>query len=203
MAIKIVINEKVIYLISKAEDFEKNISGSLFVEFITPQQINKAIELFEHDHKHHSLFILYPQVQELLEAIKENYKFIEAAGGVVKNTDGKTLMILRHSKWDLPKGKLEKGESPEQGALREVEEECGVHHLQLGTFIRHTYHIYTLNNRRHLKKTWWFNMHYSGNETLVPQTEESITDVRWMNDKEVKTALTNSYETIIDVINNH
>ena len=55
---------------------------------------------------------------------------VEAAGGyVVRRTPKgnlKVLTIFRRGLWDLPKGKLDPGESPEKGAVREVSEEVGI-----------------------------------------------------------------------------
>jgi 8-oxo-dGTP diphosphatase len=52
---------------------------------------------------------------------------VEAAGGVVER-DGLIAVVHRprYDDWSLPKGKLEAGESFEQAALREVEEETGL-----------------------------------------------------------------------------
>src|SRR4051794_41798920 len=52
---------------------------------------------------------------------------IRAAGGVVVD-NGRIAIVHRpkHGDWSLPKGKLDPGETWEQAALREVEEECGV-----------------------------------------------------------------------------
>src|SRR5918998_4427047 len=53
---------------------------------------------------------------------------IEAAGGVVTGDDGRVLLVHRprYDDWTLPKGKLDAGESFEDAALREVEEETGL-----------------------------------------------------------------------------
>jgi 8-oxo-dGTP pyrophosphatase MutT (NUDIX family) len=53
---------------------------------------------------------------------------IQAAGGVVVRADGHVAVVHRprYDDWTLPKGKLEPGESFEQAALREVEEETGL-----------------------------------------------------------------------------
>ena len=63
---------------------------------------------------------------ELLSLFKSNFRYIEAAGGFIKNEEGENLFIFRREKWDLPKGKLELGETPEVAALREVSEETGL-----------------------------------------------------------------------------
>lgn len=128
------------------------------------------------------------------------FELIEAAGGIVQNPNGDILMILRNHKWDLPKGKLEPGETIECCALREVEEECAIQNLTLGEFCAHTYHIYTIMGRCVLKKTWWWNMHHSGQGTLKPQTEEGITQVKWVNQAQMADCLQNSYSTIRDLL---
>ena len=53
---------------------------------------------------------------------------VEAAGGVVVDGDGRVCLVHRprYDDWSLPKGKLDAGESFEQAALREVEEETGL-----------------------------------------------------------------------------
>jgi 8-oxo-dGTP pyrophosphatase MutT (NUDIX family) len=107
--------------------------------------------------------------------------------------------MYRLGKWDLPKGKLEKNEKFETAAIREVEEECNVQ-AELGNKICTTYHTYTHKNKLVLKKTRWYAMktHFSG--TLIPQTDEGIEKVEWMNEKKQIQALTNTYSSIRYVI---
>ena len=69
-------------------------------------------------------------------------KKIIAAGGLVLNEKNELLMIFRRNKWDLPKGKLDEGESIEACALREVKEETGLQKLKLEKFIDITFHDY-------------------------------------------------------------
>ncbi len=54
-------------------------------------------------------------------------KRVDAAGGVVVR-DGMVCVVHRprYDDWSLPKGKLDRGETFEQAALREVEEETGL-----------------------------------------------------------------------------
>ena len=58
---------------------------------------------------------------------------IEAAGGAVWRVSGRDRLKVvlihrpRYNDWSLPKGKLERGETAVQAALREVREETGVH----------------------------------------------------------------------------
>jgi 8-oxo-dGTP diphosphatase len=53
---------------------------------------------------------------------------VQAAGGVVLDEDGRVALVHRpkYDDWTLPKGKLYPGESFEEAALREVEEETGL-----------------------------------------------------------------------------
>ena len=90
----------------------------------------------------------------------------------------------------MPKGKIEKGESREVAAVREVEEECGISNLQLKDFLNATYHIYTeRDGKKILKTTYWFEMFYAGNEKPKPQIEEGINEVGWKNDVEIESQI--------------
>ena len=122
---------------------------------------------------------------------------VEAAGGLVQNNKGEFLFIYRLNKWDLPKGKMEYDESPQETAIREVEEECGIKNLSIIRKLPLTFHTYILNQKRKLKKTHWFLMHTDYSEKLVPQLEEDIREARWMNEEEIRTVvLTNTYSSI-------
>jgi len=131
-----------------------------------------------------------------LEEIKTHFKYIKAAGGLVYNAKSELLVIQRLGVPDLPKGKMEKGETPEQSALREVEEECGVSDLEIVEAVESSYHIYSFKNRFVLKKTYWFTMKYRGEEELVPQTEEDITDVFWSEESRRKELADKTYASL-------
>lgn len=146
------------------------------------------------------IFLNSNNVKALWELFSEQFKLIEAAGGKVSNPEGKLLFIYRLGKWDLPKGKMEAGETPSQSALREVEEECGISNLKLGKELTPTYHIYVQKERLYLKRTYWFEMAYSGNENLVPQTEEGIEEVIWIESDNLKDQLQNTYNSLKGII---
>ena len=137
----------------------------------------------------------------VIQAIKADYTIIKAAGGLVLN-EGEVLMIWRLKKWDLPKGKLDKGEKPKKAAIREVEEECNVK-VMLGKKICHTWHTYKKNGSRILKKTYWYRMYCVDDSKMKPQLEENIEDLRWMDESELKEALYNSYPSIRDVFRHY
>ena len=139
-------------------------------------------------------------LMDIIDFFKEKHYYIEAAGGLIKR-DERYLFILRHNLWDLPKGKLEKGESFEQAAIRECEEECAVKNLFIDKAINSTFHIYPYKSSFALKQSYWFTMHTNYAEKLTPQIAEQITDVQWFNLDEIKKiVLPKTYYTIRDVI---
>jgi len=132
------------------------------------------------------------------EKIKGHYKVIKAAGGVVVK-DGKWLLMYRRKKWDLPKGKLDKGENSKTAAVREIEEETGVKAI-IRDKICTTWHTYTLNNNRILKRTKWYLFDCLDDSAMKPQAEEQIEKLDWYSKSESKSILINSYSSIRYVI---
>jgi len=132
----------------------------------------------------------------------EKYTLVLAAGGLVKKND-KFLFIKRLGKWDIPKGKLEKLETPQQGAIREVEEECGINNLTIEQLIITTYHTYTEKNKQILKKTYWYAMNYQGNEEIIVQSQEGITKGKWLKKKKLDKIRNNTYESILEVLDTY
>lgn len=139
-------------------------------------------------------------VNVLFENFKNHFKYIEAAGGVVKNTDDEFLLIKRFDIWDLPKGKIEKKENPQDGAVREVMEETAVKNLDVEKKLPSTYHIYLHNEKYILKKTHWFLMGTKFEGSLVPQINEGITDAVWVIREKSLKALAGSYRSIKDIL---
>ncbi|MEP6846157.1 MAG: NUDIX domain-containing protein [Panacibacter sp.] len=127
---------------------------------------------------------------------------IIAAGGLVTNEHNELLMIFRRGKWDLPKGKLDDGETITQCAAREVEEETGMRNLELGNFIGLTFHEYFDKwiNDDAIKETHWYAMKVKGSPTPTPQAEEHIEKIIWAGDAAIKECLKNSYQNIEDII---
>ncbi|PCE63611.1 NUDIX hydrolase [Sediminicola luteus] len=119
-----------------------------------------------------------------------------AAGGVVRNPKGKILFIKRNGRWDLPKGKVDKGESWQAAAVREVEEETGVADIELLHFIQTTYHILERKGVKKLKEVHWYHMQTNFSGDLVPQLDEGITKVKWKGPKKTRKALRNTYANI-------
>jgi 8-oxo-(d)GTP phosphatase len=141
-----------------------------------------------------SVTILTENKKEVKDFIKSRFTVIKAAGGVVTKGQ-RILFIFRLGKWDLPKGKFDKGETPQECALREVEEECAIK-VKLGPEICKTWHTYTHNRKSILKKTYWYTMENLNDSTMRPQKEEGIDEIRWLTHHEAKVALINSYPSM-------
>lgn len=133
-----------------------------------------------------------------------NFRIIKAAGGIVfnLNSPNEILMIYRLGKWDLPKGKIDKGEGVRTAALREVEEECGVKKLKITRKLRHTFHLYQIKGEWVLKQTSWFMMSCADKTILKPQGEEGIEKAEWVSPKKLAGYLPLSYTSIADLIKN-
>ena len=130
----------------------------------------------------------------------QEYTMIQAAGGLVFNKENQLLTIKRNGLWDLPKGKIEKHEDQRAAALREVMEETGINMINIADKIGETFHAYYEDEAILLKVTHWYKMNNSGNNTLKPQTEEGISEVKfadlnWFNTPEFTT-----YNSIKDII---
>ncbi len=108
-----------------------------------------------------------------------DFKKIDAAGGLVRRKE-KFLLIKRKGLWDIPKGKIDKGESKEEAAVREIEEECGINGPKIESKLVTTYHTMKFRGRPALKKTYWYMMKYKGSKDTAPQLNEGITKAKWM-----------------------
>ncbi|MBU3050232.1 NUDIX domain-containing protein, partial [Chryseobacterium indologenes] len=148
--------------------------------------LEMALDLLENTSVQ-ELNIFGENIDEIWSEFQKLFRIIEAAGGLVNNPQGETLFIKRLGKWDLPKGKMEKGESREESAVREIEEETGLKEVELVKFINTTYHIYIeRNGEKILKCTHWFEMNFDGEDTSKPQIEEGITEVAWKNISQIE-----------------
>jgi 8-oxo-dGTP pyrophosphatase MutT (NUDIX family) len=143
--------------------------------------------------------IYFKDVDFLFSQFASLFIIIKAAGGLVFRSDGRLLLIFRRGKWDLPKGKQEKGESWEETALREVSEETNLDDLHMNSHITDTYHVYYMGNNAILKQTHWYHMISDGKDKLIPQVKEDITDVLWVKPEELSNYSMNTYESINEV----
>ena len=146
------------------------------------------------------ILLIHPEPDMFLKIFRSAFKEIPAAGGVVFS--GKmVLFIYRNGKWDLPKGKIDTGEKPEEAAIREVAEECGIYGHKIVKPLMSTFHIYSLpsvdsKSQWIFKETYWFEMDYNGPLAGVPQSGEGITEVRWIHTDDLKEVFGNTYENL-------
>ena len=187
---KVFVNDKPLFLtneIAKETDFQLFLLESVDIEQLIVKMFNNKIK---------KAYLYYPDEKEILKKVKEKIPVKKAGGGLVYNKKGEVLFIYRNGKWDLPKGGCDKGEEIEDCSIREVEEETGVRQLTITNRLQKTYHIFKRNGVYRLKITHWFEMKTDFDGELIPQANEGIEKVAWLNPEEIKVALQNSYENI-------
>ncbi|MES2592455.1 MAG: NUDIX domain-containing protein [Bacteroidota bacterium] len=197
--IKIFSPHKTIYLIDNQTFFKKHKNSVIVPVQSRDEMISKYNELIK-ENSLNEIYFFNENSEKLLKHFTAMFRVIEAAGGLVKNGNGEWLFIFRNGKWDLPKGKIEKKEGVEEAATREVEEECGIDGLKIIKKLTSTYHIYFMEEKAILKKTYWFEMNCNDESTLIPQTEEGITDVKWIAPDKLAKVFANTYESVKEVI---
>ena len=187
---KVFVNDKPLFLtneVAKETDFQLFLLESVDIEQLIIKMFNNKIS---------KAYLYYPDEKEILKKVKEKIPVKKAGGGLVYNKNGDVLFIFRNGKWDLPKGGTERGEEIEETSLREVEEETGVTGLKITRKLQKTYHVFKRNGTYRLKITHWFEMTTNFEGTPIPQANEGIEKVAWLNPSEIKQALNNSYENI-------
>lgn len=173
----------------------------LFHKFYDTDELYRLISSFQEDKSMSSINIYGPDIKHLWRIFRIYFTEVEAAGGLVKHSSGKYLFIERRGKWDLPKGHIEKGESPENCALREVNEECSITGLIIIKPLEPSYHTYSWEGISYLKKTHWFLMDYQGDLISEPQVSEGITNVAWLFPDEISQIKSLAWLSLADLIN--
>lgn len=179
---KIYINEKPIILAATADVAQMPKSGKTLLGIYRGKVklLHQFIDTFEKNNPYDGAIISADDKAQLMEDFQGLFKIVSAAGGVVHNPQGEILMIYRRGSWDLPKGKIDKGEATDAAAVREVCEETGIQNVDIRDFITTTYHTYEQKGKRILKPTYWYNMQTTDTQ-LIPQTEEDIEQAVWMS----------------------
>jgi len=196
---KVFFNERTVYF---GDDFSRAFARhkGLFYKYNNIHELSELLGMFAALNQINSLYIFHDDIVMLFEEFKACFHVIEAGGGLVLNEQGEFLSIFRNGVWDLPKGKLEKGEDFAGAALREAEEETGLRGLQIVEPLMSTYHTYILDGKHILKKTRWFEMRYAEKEAPVLQTEEGIADYSWVTPGRTGKIRENSHASILDVL---
>ena len=185
---KVFINKLSIILTFKNKSLSQE--NSFLLSSITLNEILKKVR------KHKKIFLYHPKKSELLKVFKSKIKVIFASGGIVKNDNNQILFIYRRGKWDLPKGKAEKGESIRETAVREVIEETGIEKLKIDNYFSNTFHIVRNNKKYFLKETSWFLMSSNFKGKLKPQLNEGIKSVKWKTFDDAKKIKKKTYGNI-------
>ncbi len=177
---KIHINETPLLLLEPQEAAQYVPSEAHLIARYTgkPKHILQYVDLLEKNRRFQQVILYYDTLDQLWNDFQSHFERVEAAGGVVRNPDGQVLVIFRRGFWDLPKGKIDAGESPEEAAVREVKEETGLNQVVRQDLLMPTYHTYREKGRRILKCTHWYGMD-STQEELKPQAEENIELAEW------------------------
>ena len=182
-------------IISSSETL--NQSG-LQIESLDKEAIQTALSVLK-TANHQELIYINPDEEKALEGLKKGFTVLQAAGGLAYTPAQEVLLIFRRGKWDLPKGKLDEGESIETCATREVEEETGLQHVVLEDLIQRTYHTYQENGMDILKETFWYYMK-AQKQDLQPQTDEDIQECRWVPKQEIASYFNNMQPSVKDVL---
>lgn len=199
---KIFLNDREIVISSQATESSDN-TEIVSAEGFTIDTIKNWFSEFHQKSNHAVLF--HPNPEELMtNSFIPTFRLIQAGGGVVIR-NSKLLFIFRNEKWDLPKGKIDNGETPEQAAIREVAEECEITGHSIARQLPPTFHIYQSPYKNDfgqwiLKKTFWFEMSYYGTENGTPETSENITEIRWFEKEELGEIMNNTYKNLEEII---
>lgn len=196
--IRIHYNQHTLIICEPGQDLLQDPNGVLWFSQEV-DSLRSVPEFFEAHPAIERLYLPTRHQQEVFEKIARLHHQIHAAGGLVSNLQGDYLLIHRLGKWDLPKGKQEPGEDIRQTALREVEEECGLHALQLTAPLCTTYHTYRMDGKICFKHTHWFSMQTASQTPLTPQTEEDITQAIWVAPQDLAQPLANTFPSILEV----
>lgn len=202
MYLKIYFGDKPLFLCDAVDETLQpyiHHDDAMFIDELNSHTVKTMIHEMELEKIHAGVFY-HSNLEELRKAFYKKFTIIQAAGGLVQNEKNKILMIFRRGKWDLPKGKLDKGEKLEDCAVREVEEETGLQQVQLRSPLLVTYHTYHEGARFILKESHWYTMQVKGEQQLVPQTMEGITEVRWVTPAETKKLFPETYPSVVDVL---
>lgn len=178
------------------ENVEESLEVNLVINILNKELVKTLLSYLKKEKEPQVIHVPDPEGFDIFCSF---LKLVRAAGGLTFNTDDKLLLIRRNNLWDLPKGKLDKGEDPMDGAIREVEEECSISGLTISDHLTTTYHVY-YDDKWLLKRTEWYVMQSTLWRNAKPQLKENITEVKWVNFHELDIELLGTYLSIKEVL---
>lgn len=202
MYIKVYFDDKPLFLCDKIDEVIEPFihhDDAIFIDELNSHTIKTIIHEMQQSQVHAGVFF-HSDLDALKQAFFKKFTLVTAAGGLVQNEKKEYLLIFRRGKWDLPKGKLDKGEKLEDCAIREIEEETGLKEVKLIKPLCVTYHTYHEGARFILKDSHWYIMKVKGSQQLVPQTEEDIHEIRWVKKTGLAEYMKISYPSVADVL---
>ena len=205
---KLFINNKIVYLCQNPSFVDNLMHEEFIIEpYTSKENFASTLKVILSDVNQNNLILFNADVEKVFKEVCANFICIEAAGGAVENNKGEILLIHRRGFWDLPKGKIENGETIEAAAVREVEEETGLTNVHITKPVRFkklnniaTYHSYMIDDKLALKVSHWFEMQTDFEGDLIPQTEEDIEQAIWVKRADIPKYFDNMYTSIIDVL---
>lgn len=202
MYIKVYFDDKPLFLCDKIDEVIEPFihhDDAIFIDELNSHTIKTIVHEMQQSQVHAGVFF-HSDLDALKQAFFKKFTLVTAAGGLVQNEKKEYLLIFRRGKWDLPKGKLDKGEKLEDCAIREIEEETGLKEVKLIKPLCVTYHTYHEGARFILKDSHWYIMKVKGYQQLVPQTEEDIHEIRWVKKTGLAEYMKISYPSVADVL---
>jgi 8-oxo-dGTP pyrophosphatase MutT (NUDIX family) len=202
MYVKIYFNDKPLFLCDMLTDEIRAYArhdDAVLIDELTPPAVNSMIHEMRREKVHAGIFI-HPDLPTLKKAFWKKFILVQAAGGLISNGESEWLFIQRRGKWDLPKGKLDPGETLEQCAVREVGEETGLKKVRSESPLVVTYHTYDESGHHILKETHWYRMTASPDQAVRPQVEEQITELVWAGRDRIPDLTKNTFPSIMDVL---
>ena len=202
MFIKIYFDDKPLFLCDEINEVINEYvhhDDAVFIDELNSHTAKAMIHEMQQPKIHAGVFF-HENLENLKKEFLKKFTFIRAAGGLVTNEKGEVMIIFRRGKWDLPKGKLDKGETIEQCAVREVEEETGLKNITIESLLQSTFHTYHEGSRFILKESIWFKMKANGEQNTSPQTEEGIEEIKWVKKDKLKAYFDKSYPSVVEVL---
>lgn len=202
MYIKIYFDNKPLFLCdaieSTIEPFLHH-DDAVFIDELDAHTVKSMIHEMQLEKVHAGVF-LHEDLDVLKKAFFKKFTIIQAGGGLVSNDNKEYLLIQRRGKWDLPKGKLDEGETIEECAVREVQEETGLQQVEIVKPLLITYHTYHEGTKFVLKESHWYDMLAPGTQATTPQTEEDIQQIVWVPVSALGEYTGNTFPSIRDVL---